>query len=58
MLFSIYFDMIILRGEYMIYVIGSMSVVLVVQANRLPKKGETILGDAFYMTEGCKGYFT
>lgn len=39
----------------MIYVIGSMSVDLVVQANRLPKKGETILGDAFFMTEGGKG---
>lgn len=50
-----YFVMIILRGEYMIYVIGSMSVDLVVQANRLPKKGETILGDAFFMTEGGKG---
>lgn len=50
-----YFVMIILRGEYMIYVIGSMSVDLVVQSNRLPKKGETILGDAFFMTEGGKG---
>lgn len=39
----------------MIYVIGSMSVDLVVQAKRLPKKGETILGDAFFMTEGGKG---
>ncbi|TDM51097.1 ribokinase [Macrococcoides goetzii] len=39
----------------MIYVIGSMSVDLVVQSNRLPKKGETILGDAFFMTEGGKG---
>lgn len=28
--------MIILRGEHMIYVIGSTSVDLVVQANRLP----------------------
>lgn len=50
-----YFVMIILRGEYMIYVIGSMSVDIVVQSNRLPKKGETILGDAFFMTEGGKG---
>jgi len=47
--------MIILRGEYMIYVIGSMSVDLVVQSNRLPKKGETILGESFFMTEGGKG---
>lgn len=39
----------------MIYVIGSMSVDIVVQSNRLPKKGETILGDAFFMTEGGKG---
>ena len=39
----------------MIYVIGSMSVDLVVQSNRLPKKGETILGESFFMTEGGKG---
>lgn len=39
----------------MIYVIGSMSVDLVVQANRLPKRGETILGESFFMTEGGKG---
>lgn len=47
--------MIIVRGECMIYVIGSMSVDLVVQSNRLPAKGETILGDSFFMTEGGKG---
>lgn len=38
-----------------IYVIGSMSVDLVTQAERLPKKGETILGESFFMTNGGKG---
>ncbi|MGK0576060.1 ribokinase [Macrococcus capreoli] len=38
-----------------IYVIGSMSVDLVTQASRLPKKGETILGESFFMTNGGKG---
>ncbi|WP_414052999.1 ribokinase [Macrococcus animalis] len=38
-----------------IYVIGSMSVDLVTQAKRLPKKGETILGESFFMTNGGKG---
>lgn len=39
----------------MVHVIGSMSVDLVVQSNRLPKKSETILGEFFFMTEGGKG---
>lgn len=38
-----------------IYVIGSMSVDLVTQASRLPRKGETILGESFFMTNGGKG---
>lgn len=38
-----------------IYVIGSMSIDLVTQATRLPKKGETILGESFFMTNGGKG---
>ncbi|WP_414044893.1 ribokinase [Macrococcus equi] len=38
-----------------IYVIGSMSVDLVVQAQKMPKKGETILGEQFFTTCGGKG---
>lgn len=38
-----------------IYVIGSMSVDLVTEMDRAPKKGETILGSNFFMTLGGKG---
>lgn len=38
-----------------IYVIGSMSVDLVTEAARSPKKGETLLGSKFFMTTGGKG---
>ena len=38
-----------------IYVIGSMSMDLVVQSEKRPAKGETILGDHFFMTTGGKG---
>ncbi|TDM14333.1 ribokinase [Macrococcus bovicus] len=38
-----------------IYVIGSMSVDLVTEVKRAPKKGETLLGDRFFMTTGGKG---
>lgn len=38
-----------------IYVIGSMSVDLVTEVARTPKKGETILGNNFFMTTGGKG---
>lgn len=38
-----------------IYVIGSMSIDLVTRVSRRPQKGETILGESFFMTEGGKG---
>lgn len=38
-----------------IYVIGSMSIDLVTKVLRTPRKGETILGNAFFMTTGGKG---
>lgn len=38
-----------------IYVIGSMSIDLVVQSEKRPAKGETLLGDSFFMTTGGKG---
>lgn len=38
-----------------IYVIGSMSIDLVTKSIRRPKKGETLIGETFFMTEGGKG---
>lgn len=38
-----------------IFVIGSASVDLVVKSHRQPEKGETILGESFFMTTGGKG---
>lgn len=38
-----------------IYVIGSASIDLVVKSDRRPLKGETILGESFFMTTGGKG---
>lgn len=38
-----------------IYVIGSMSIDLVVSTDRVPKKGETVLGNSFFTTPGGKG---
>lgn len=38
-----------------IFVFGSMSVDLVTECERNPKKGETILGTIFFMTTGGKG---
>ncbi|UBH15821.1 ribokinase [Macrococcus armenti] len=38
-----------------IFVIGSASVDLVVKSHRQPAKGETILGESFFMTTGGKG---
>lgn len=38
-----------------IYVIGSMSIDLVTKSSRKPKKGETLIGETFFMTEGGKG---
>lgn len=38
-----------------IYVIGSASIDLVVKSDRRPLKGETILGESFFMTIGGKG---
>ena len=38
-----------------IYVVGSMSMDLVVSTKRVPQKGETILGESFFTTPGGKG---
>lgn len=38
-----------------IFVIGSASVDLVIKSHRQPEKGETILGESFFMTTGGKG---
>lgn len=38
-----------------IYVIGSVSMDLVVATHVVPKKGETVLGDSFFTTPGGKG---
>ncbi|PNZ26778.1 ribokinase [Staphylococcus petrasii] len=41
--------------ERQIYVIGSMSMDLVVATSIVPGKGETVLGDSFFTTPGGKG---
>ena len=33
-----------------IYVVGSLSIDLVVSTNKVPSKGETVLGESFYNT--------
>ena len=38
-----------------ILVLGSLNMDLVVKSLRLPKKGETIMGDSFNTTPGGKG---
>ncbi|WP_154837072.1 ribokinase [Staphylococcus sp. Marseille-Q1834] len=41
--------------ERQIYVIGSMSMDLVVATDKVPGKGETVLGESFFTTPGGKG---
>lgn len=41
--------------ERQIYVIGSMSMDLVVATRIVPGKGETVLGESFFTTPGGKG---
>lgn len=41
--------------ERHIYVIGSMSMDLVVSTDIVPGKGETVLGNSFFTTPGGKG---
>ncbi|OHQ77947.1 ribokinase [Staphylococcus sp. HMSC074C12] len=38
-----------------IYVVGSLSIDLVVSTNKVPSKGETVLGESFFTTPGGKG---
>ena len=38
-----------------IYVVGSMSMDLVVSTDQVPSKGETVLGNTFFTTPGGKG---
>lgn len=38
-----------------IYVVGSLSIDLVVSTKRVPSKGETVLGESFFTTPGGKG---
>ena len=35
-----------------IYVVGSLSIDLVVSTNKVPSKGETVLGESFFTTPG------
>ena len=38
-----------------IYVVGSLSIDLVVSTNKVPSKGETVLGESFYNTWWKRG---
>ena len=47
-----------LQGEEImtsIYVVGSLSIDLVVSTNKVPSKGETVLGESFYNTWWKRG---